>query len=54
MLAPTGYSANDNDACKFEVSLSTYRRQMVDTLISQYQAPTALRVYGEELYGVDK
>lgn len=37
-----------------EVSLSKYRRQMVETLISQYHAPTALRVYGEELYGEDK
>jgi mono/diheme cytochrome c family protein len=37
-----------------EVSLSKYRRQMVETLISQYHAPTALRVYGEEIYSEDK
>jgi mono/diheme cytochrome c family protein len=29
-----------------EVVLSDYRRQMVETLIKEYQAPSALRLYG--------
>jgi cytochrome c553 len=34
-----------------EVTLSEYRRQMVETLITDYHAPAALRVYGQDLYG---
>jgi hypothetical protein len=30
-----------------EVSLSKYREQIVETLISQHQAPAALRIYGQ-------
>jgi mono/diheme cytochrome c family protein len=33
-----------------EVSLSAYRRQLVETLVNQYQAPAALHVYGSEIY----
>jgi len=33
-----------------EVSLSAYRRQLVETLVNQYQSPAALRVYGSEIY----
>jgi mono/diheme cytochrome c family protein len=30
-----------------EVNLSEYRRQLVETLITEYRAPAAMRVYGE-------
>ncbi len=33
-----------------EVALTRYRREMVETLIARYQAPAALRAYGEEVY----
>jgi mono/diheme cytochrome c family protein len=33
-----------------EVALSQYRRGLVETLITQYQASTTMRVYGEDLY----
>jgi mono/diheme cytochrome c family protein len=33
-----------------EVSLTEYRRRLVDTLIKDYRAPLDLRVYGEDLY----
>ena len=32
-----------------EVTLSAYRRQLVETLIRQYRAPVALRGYGADL-----
>jgi mono/diheme cytochrome c family protein len=34
-----------------EVVLSQYRRQLVETLIGQHQAPAELRVYGEDPRG---
>jgi mono/diheme cytochrome c family protein len=33
-----------------EVNLTEYRRQLVDTLIKGYRAPSALRDYGEDTY----
>jgi hypothetical protein len=33
-----------------EVSLSAYRRQLVETLTTQFQSPAALRVYGSDNY----
>jgi hypothetical protein len=32
-----------------EVTLSAYRRQLVETLIRRYRAPATLRGYGAEL-----
>jgi hypothetical protein len=33
-----------------DVALSKYRRRLVETLISQYQAPESLRFYGQDMY----
>lgn len=33
-----------------DVALSRYRQRLVETLISQYQAPESLRYYGQDMY----
>jgi mono/diheme cytochrome c family protein len=46
----TGYSASEVGQWRkrplTEVTLSKYRQQLVETLITQHDAPAALRVYG--------